>query len=527
MRKKIICTLIAITSAAGFAKAGNPLPDGELPRDTITDRDMIMIESVENEADTIFSNWFLQKFTDLDKECISRSENIDYNDSTYIRRLSSLPTVIDMPYNQIVKEYINVYTAKRRKLVESILGFSLYYFPIFENALEKEELPLELKYLPVIESALRPNAVSRAGATGLWQIMLGTARVLGMEVNSLVDERRSPLVSSESAARYLKQLYNIYQDWPLAIAAYNCGPGNINKAIHRSGGKKDYWSIYPYLPRETRGYVPAFIAINYVMNYYDKHNICPVSTQMPLVTDTIRINERVHLNQIAAVLNTSVDMLRELNPQYRNDIIPGNSKKPYHLRLPIQLTYAYIDSRDSILNYQPEQYARLCTVEPSQYAGYAGKTSGNYKYHKVKRGETLSSIAARYNMSVTSLKKLNGIRSNTIQAGKTLKLSGTPKYNLAATTPKKEPVAIAANTVKESSKEEVSTTTAEKTENIQTAAKQTRPDNTKPKYHKVTTGDTLGKIAIRYGVRTEVLKKANKLSSSVIKIGQVLKIPVT
>ncbi|MEG1999195.1 MAG: transglycosylase SLT domain-containing protein, partial [Bacteroidales bacterium] len=211
MKKTIICTLIAIATATGITKAVSYLSDIELPRDTITDSEMVIIESIENEADTILSNWFLQKFTDLDSDCISRSENIQYDDTTYIKRLSSLPTLIDMPYNQIVKEYINIYTGKRRKLVESMLGFSLYYFPIFEHALEKEELPLELKYLPIIESALRPNAVSRAGATGLWQIMLKTARTLGMEVNSLVDERRSPIASSEAAARYLKQLYNMYQ----------------------------------------------------------------------------------------------------------------------------------------------------------------------------------------------------------------------------------------------------------------------------------------------------------------------------
>ncbi|MEG1642665.1 MAG: transglycosylase SLT domain-containing protein [Bacteroidales bacterium] len=508
MKKTIICTLIAIATATGITKAVSYLSDIELPRDTITDSEMVIIESIENEADTILSNWFLQKFTDLDSDCISRSENIQYDDTTYIKRLSSLPTLIDMPYNQIVKEYINIYTGKRRKLVESMLGFSLYYFPIFEHALEKEELPLELKYLPIIESALRPNAVSRAGATGLWQIMLKTARTLGMEVNSLVDERRSPIASSEAAARYLKQLYNMYQDWPLAIAAYNCGPGNINKAIHRSGGKKDYWSIYPFLPRETRGYLPAFIAANYVMNYYDKHNICPVSAQIPLVTDTIRINKRVNLKQIAAVLNTSIDMLRELNPQYRCDIIPDNDKA-YHLMLPIQLTYAYIDSRDSILNYQAENYARLNTVEPSQYTSYPQKAVSHRKYHKVKRGETLSTIANRYNMSVTTLKKLNGLHGNTIQAGKQLKLNKATKYIASAT------------------EKTITTTTTQDTNNSSKTTKQPLANNTKAKYHKVTTGDTLGKIAMQYGIKTDQLKKVNKLNTTIIKVGQLLKIPVT
>lgn len=489
--KKRITTLAAFTIAALAtvcpSKAAEPL---EAARDTLTDNSMVIIESVENEADSILSNWFLQEYTDMDSLCISQSHNIEYPDSVYIERLAALPTVIDMPYNQVVKEYITLYTEKRRKLVESLLGFGLYYFPIFEQALEKEGIPLELKYLPVIESALRPNAVSRAGATGLWQFMLATSRVMGLEVNSLIDERRSPITSSEAAARYLKQLYEMYNDWHLAIAAYNCGPGNINKAIHRSGGKKDYWSIYHLLPRETRGYVPAFIAANYIMNYYDKHNICPVrQTSIPLVTDTIEMNERVNLQQIAAVLNTPIEMLRELNPQYRHDIVPGDIK-PCHIIMPLNMTYAFIDSKDTILNYRAEQYARQKTVQPSSYS-----TSANgYRYHKIRPGETLSTIARRYHTSVTALKRMNGLRSNTIRAGKYLKVG--IKYETTA-------------------------------KNDDKAATKTSAGGETIKYYKVASGDTLGGIAMRYGIKTENLKRANNLSSSLIRVGQVLKIPVT
>ena len=475
MKKYIFITLLLITTVLSSAFSQEADSTSVVsPIDTIYDSNMVIIESLENENDTILSNWYLQKFTNIDSTCISSGENTDFPDSIYIERLSKLPTLIDMPYNSIIREYITLYAAKRRKLVESLLGFGIYYFPIFEDALEKEGLPLELKYMPVIESALRPNAVSRVGAAGLWQIMPKTAKGLGLEVNSLVDERRSPIKSSDAAAKYLKELYNIYNDWSLAIAAYNCGPGNVNKAIIRSGGKKDFWGIYHHLPRETRGYVPAFIAANYIMNYYEEHNICPVAAEIPLATDTIVINERINLQQISAVLNTPIEMLRELNPQYRNDIVPGNIK-PYHLRLPVQLIYAYLNSQDSIINYRQEYFARQQTVEPAKL---------EYGYHKIRNGESLSSIAKKYHTTVTKLKELNGLKNNNIRAGQSIKVPGAGNSNLSSV--------CNSHTVKS---------------------------------HKVKSGETLGSIASRYGISVNALKKSNGLNSNLIRIGQVLKIP--
>ena len=235
--------------------------------DTI-DNAIVYPESMEADLNNLLTDWYMQQYAVVDDSCLVNSVNVDYPDSVYIRKLSQLPTVIEMPYNSVVRRYIDMYVQKRRALVENLLGLSTYYMPIFEEALEREGLPLELKYLPIIESALRPDATSRVGAAGLWQFMVKTGKSMGLEVNSLVDERRDPIKSSAMAARYLKDLYSIYHDWALAIASYNCGPGNVSKAIRRSGGKTDYWEIYPYLPRETRGYVPAFIAVNYVMNYY-------------------------------------------------------------------------------------------------------------------------------------------------------------------------------------------------------------------------------------------------------------------
>ena len=284
-------------------------------------------------------------------DCNMKDENPTFTPEEYIERLRRMPTIMEMGYNDIVQRFIDRYMGRLRHSVSYMLGAANFYVPIFEEALEAYQVPLELKYLPVIESALNPKAVSRVGATGLWQFMLGTGKQYGLEVNSLVDERRDPVRASYAAARYLRDLYRIFGDWNLVIAAYNCGPGNINKAIHRSGGLKDYWQLYPYLPAETRGYVPAFIAANYAMTYYCEHNICPMSTRLPLQTDTIVVDRDVHLEQISAVLDLDIEMLRSLNPQYRRDIVPGTTKK-YAIRLPMADTGRFIDMQDSIYSYR-------------------------------------------------------------------------------------------------------------------------------------------------------------------------------
>lgn len=501
-------------------------------KDTISDQEIVLPESLEADVDSLLSSWFLKKYAIIDENCIKSSVNIDYPDSVYIQRLAALPTVIEMPYNQVVKSYITLYTEKRRELVETMIGLSAYYFPIFEQALEKAGLPLELKYLPIIESALRPDAVSRAGATGLWQFMIGTAKPLGLEVNSLIDERRDPVRSSETAVRYLKELYNIYQDWPLAIASYNCGPGNVNKAIRRSGGKKDYWEVYNYLPKETRGYVPAFIAANYVMHYYQEHNICPVLTDLPLTTDTIQISDRIHLKQIADVLEIPMDLLRGLNPQYRKDIIPGDTRLRT-LCLPAQQAYAFIDAKDSIVNYQSEIYGRRTTVEPAGY--YASTGGGSWVYHRVRKGESLSVIANRYGVSVRNLRNWNHLKNNNIVAGRRLKVY---RAELARKTPSKKvekPDSITviskdstfiAQSTKEVKNETAVISPVSSKKNISTARNPRNPAYDRYHYHKVTRGESLWTISQRFpGVTTNLLKKINNLHSSSLKVGQILKIP--
>lgn len=396
-------------------------------KQSITDNDIVYPESFETDTREMMKNWYLQNYTVLDADVENKASG-EVSDEEYIKRLSAIPSVIELPYNQIVRSYIDRYVKRNRTLVEEMLGMSLYYMPIFEQALEKEGLPLELKYLPVIESALNPNAVSRAGAAGLWQFMVGTGKGLGLEVNSLVDERRDPYRSSEKAATYLKDLHSIYNDWSLAIAAYNCGPANVNKALKRAGGEgKDFWDIYNYLPRETRGYVPAFIAANYVMTYFKRHNISPGLARKPLITDTVSISNRVHFSQIAHVLNMPIEEIRVLNPQYRQDVIPGNNH-PYTLVLPSQQVYSYIMSEDSILAYRPDLYNHRDVVEP---AGTTASTEqGNYtyenklvtEYHKVRRGETASSIAAHYGMSPSTFTSINGLRGGKVKRGQVVKV---------------------------------------------------------------------------------------------------------
>ena len=429
-----MATLTTVTLVAAPREKNNILS----LKNSITDDDIVFPESFDADVHKMMTNWYLQNYAVLDADVENKSYG-EVSEETYIRRLAAIPSVIEMPYNQIVRKHIERYVYRSRTLVEEMLGMSLYYMPIFEQALEKEGLPLELKYLPIVESALDPNAVSRVGAAGLWQFMIGTGKGLGLEVNSLVDERRDPYKSSAMAAKYLKNLYQIYNDWSLAIAAYNCGPGNVNKALHRNGGTGDFWDLYEYLPRETRGYVPAFIAANYAMTYYKQHNISPSLARKPLITDTVSVNRRIHFGQIANVLNIPIEEIRTFNPQYRADVIPGDNH-PYTLVLPSQQVYSFIMSQDSIDNYRDDLYAHRSIVEPGgqvstieEYVnGQTANNSPRTYTHKVGRGETLSTIAAKYGMTTDELMSLNNMSSERVRRGDNLKVVAPVHNNASA-----------------------------------------------------------------------------------------------
>jgi len=380
-------------------------------------------EGFDSNLDSLLQEWHLKAFTPIDQNCPSDSINPYFSDEEMIKRLAALPNIIPMPFNRTIRQCIDMYSDRKRKQVAVMLGIGNYYFPLFEQALEKYHMPNELKYLPVIESALNPNAGSWVGATGLWQFMFGTGKMYGLEINSLIDERRDPIKSTDAAVRYLKDLYGIFGDWHLAIAAYNCGPGNVNKAIRRSGGKRDYWDIYYYLPRETRGYVPLFIAANYVMTYNKEHLICPVQTEYPLHTDTVLLSNKMHFEQIAAVIGVQKGVLEKLNPQYRKDIIPGSPEKPMSLCMPANYTLAFIDNQDSISHYMSDSlFNAPLIVEPTAIAK-APEVKAKHHFYKVRSGDTLSDIADRHNLSLSKLKRLNGIHSSKLQPGMRLKIN--------------------------------------------------------------------------------------------------------
>ena len=582
MKKSILATLLALGLSASMTLSARSILD---IKQSITDDNIIAPESFETQTRLLEENFYIKNYV---VPGMDLGEPQPASPAEYEERLKVLPTVIEMPYNSLVGNFINMYLTKKRTLVADMLALHSYYGPIFVEELIKEGMPTELQYLPVIESAINPNAISRAGAAGLWQFMPATAKGLGMEVNSLVDERRDARLSSRNAARYLKQLYDIYNDWSLAIAAYNCGPGNVNKAMRRAGeGKKDFWEIYEFLPAETRGYVPVFIAANYVMNYYAEHGITPTIIKRHLTTDTVTVDKYIHFNQIAAVLNIPVDEIRMLNPQFLKDVIPGDYR-PYTLTLPTQQCLSYVMSEKRIADYDSELYARRSHVEPgSQPAdpvlpesdhGAANLASASrqsvnaetnnelahtglveqmtVRTHVVDRGESIRDIARKYGVSATDIKRWNHLRRGKVREGDSLRIETFERMNpenikvvaaaeVAQVTPQElreagatELVVAVAKASGLSSASTPSTAgqdaaaspaSAEPAAPAKTPAKAAAaPKKAAPAttVYSVRKGDNLGKIAARYGTTVAAIQAANGMGSkTALQIGQKLKIP--
>lgn len=417
-KKLLITAFLFLPLSLLMAQSALPVVDnakGEVQADTVR-----VPDGVAYALDHMLSNWLISKAKKSPCDSLGVIPS-QVSDSVMSRRLSLMPCVMEMPFNPQVRSFITMYTERRRKQVGYLMGLGDYYFKLFEEVLAKHQLPMELKYLPVIESALNARAISHMGAAGLWQFMVGTGKMYGLEVNSLVDERMDPIKSTHAAVKYLKDMYAIYGDWHLVIAAYNCGPGNVNKAIRRAGGKRDYWSIYPYLPRETRGYVPIFIAANYAMYYAPAYNICKSPIEFPKQVDTVMVGRRMHFDQIAAVLELPKEQIRLMNPQYKRDLIPGDLK-PYAVALPVNMTGKFIDRFEDILAWKADSLINNRRTEVAVAGAQQSAGSGAVVYHKVKSGQTLGGIAARYGVSVSKIRQWNGIKGTMIRVGQTLKI---------------------------------------------------------------------------------------------------------
>lgn len=430
-------------------------------------------EGMSVSCDSLINEWMAKKYLYPDTTCANPDYNPTFTTEEYQERLRRLPVVMEMPYNSVVQKFIDQYSGRLRRTVSYALGAGNFYIPIFEEALDYYGLPLELKYLPVIESALEPKAKSPAGAVGLWQFMLATGKRYDLKVNSLIDERQDPYKSSWAAARYLRDLYKIYRDWNLVIAAYNCGPTNVNKAIHRADGVRDYWTIYPYLPSETRGYVPAFIAANYIMNYYCEHNICPMKTKIPITTDTVTIMRDLHMQQVAELCNVDVEAIQALNPQYRTQLIPGSSG-PMTLRLPTETLNMFIDLKDSVYNYRVDELlTRRSCVEVDDRLDNRSVASKRRAARQQSASE--SSSSSRRSASKSSSRKSSRSSSS----------KSSSRSSRSSRKSKKEKSSASATVRK---------------------------------------GDTLIEIAQRNGTTVEKLRKKNKIKGNMIKPGQKLKV---
>lgn len=467
-------------------------------------------EDYNNEVtDSLLDFWYLNRQTmqshegeEYDMDSVHFSSNVP--DKVFLDRLANLHSFISLPYNETVRNYIILYADKMPTKVQQMLGLAAYYMPIFEETFNRYDMPEELKYLAVIESAFNPVAVSRAGAKGMWQFMYNTAKLYGLKIDSFVDERLDAVKSADAAARYLQDAYGIFGDWNLAISSYNCGAGNVNKAIRRSGGKRDFWSIYPYLPRETRGYVPAMVGAMYAFNYYKEHGMSPAHVQMPAHVDTFEIHKMVHFKQISEVAHIPLDVIKQLNPQYMHDIIPG-SDKTYILRLPYNYAGTFLENEDSIYTYKAAEYFNPTELQKIKDTGFS---DGDRLTYKVKSGDNLGRIAGRYHVTVKQLQQWNHLRNTNLRIGQKLiiyKRGGGPKTSSAAT---KAPTKAAS---------------AAKDTEVASSAPVSSGDYT---LYTVKSGDTLYSIAKNYpGVSANDIMSFNGISSSKIKVGMKLKIP--
>lgn len=482
-------------------------------------------------TDSLLDIWYLHRQAknafdgSYDMDSVHFTSNVP--DKVFLERLDKMNSFITLPYNETVRNYIILYAEKMPTKMAHMLALASYYFPIFETVLNQYDMPEELKYMAVIESALNPVAVSRAGAKGMWQFMYTTAKNYGLTINSYVDERLDPFKAADAAAKYMYDSYRIFGDWNLAISSYNCGAGNVNKAIRRCGGSSDFWKVYDYLPRETRGYVPAFVGAMYAFTYYKEHGIVPEKVQMPAHLDTFQIHRMLHFQQVRDLTGISLEELRNLNPQYIHDIIPGNEKE-YILRLPLKYSGKFIECEDSVYTHRASELFNPSTLRNIANSG----VGGNRITYRVKSGDYLGRIASKYHVSVAQLKKWNHLRSNNLKIGQVLviyKGGGPAVASKPASTSTKpastgttKPVGTAAASDQTSSSKEEVKVNAASDKNLFPGSKQSSGG---VEIYVVKKGDTLYSIAKAYpGISANDIMKANGIGTS-IKPGMKLKIP--
>lgn len=475
---------------------------------------------ITRDLDSLVNNWYVRMaYSNLPGSSYNDTASAPITDSVYIDRLSKINSVIRLPYNNIIRNHIQVYTVRQREKFCAVLGLADYYFPMIENIFDSYGLPAEFKYLAIIESALNPNAVNRhSGATGMWQFMYSTGRQYGLTINSVIDERKDPVKSTHAAARFIRDLYNIYNDWVLVIAAYDCGPGNVNKAIRRSQNKKDYWDIYYRLPRETRGYIPQYVAAAYAVNYNAEHNLKPLPVNIPVSTDTIIVNKDIHLSQISEVMGIPLEELRALNPQYKIGLVPGSSR-PMALILPMNHLSDFIDLHDTIRSYKRDVYLNKSTqiADPTHSSYVTADVKGKTKlFYTVKDGDNLGFISGWFRVTVSDLRYWNNIYRNTIRVGQKL---------VVYVDPSKSEFYSKLNTMSFEEKQALVGKTAPS--NIQPVAiQQTIETEGDFITYTVRNGDTIWDIVKMYdNVTTSQVLALNNISDpEKIKVGQKLKI---
>lgn len=444
-----------------------------------------------------------------DIQTINLDQVVDYDLSTELlkERLKIMDSKSDfhIEYNKGLENIIKHYLKNRKKSYERLMGLSQYYFPVFEEKLAKYNVPLEIKYLAIVESALNPRAVSKAGATGLWQFMYGTGKQYNLDINTFVDERSDLLKSTEAACQYMVNMYAIFGDWDLVLASYNAGPGNVTKAIRRSGGKQNYWNIRPYLPQETQGYVPAFIATMYIYEFHREHGIVPQKAVVnTYATDTIMVRNKMTFKQISDLLDISVAELQFLNPSYKRDYVPFMIDKKHYLRLPLDKIAVFTSNEDKIYAYTEHDFGkREKAFSPSNAVASSDSTSYSTqtktKYHTVRKGETLGGISNKYGVALASLKKWNGLKSNNIAVGKKLKIVSTE--NVAVVVQKTKPTPVVPK----------DTIVTSKNKNAESLSE-----------YFVVKGDNLNAIAKKFDVTTEELKEWNTIENDNILVGSKL-----